>query len=737
MKKRPLCVLCIALLMIKGVLLLITSGESPVKIPASSIFYEMGEEKQDREILIQGQVYKKADTSNYQILYLKNNSEPNIIVYDDSFANIPIGKTIVVKGKAQRFAGARNPGNFDAKVYYAKQKIYGMVWSTEIVLVTGKEAAIPEALYRLRRAWNGMIAEHMSEENGAVLCAMLLGEKSGMEEEMKELYQKNGISHILAISGLHISFIGLGIYRLLRKAGVPYGVSGILALAVLGGYVLMIGISVSVFRAFVMLLFRIGADMSGRVYDMLTTLMVSAAFLILYQPLFFLDAAFYMSYGAILGILFLLPEFKRIAIPKGALASVAINAILFPVLLWFYFEFPVYSILLNLVVIPLVSAVLAFGMFGSLGCLVWEPLGSGILFICDKILQLFARLGEIGAELPFARIVFGKPEWWKGLLYYGVLVIGLTLFRRCKRVHERKEGAPREKMHFRKRCMRFLPGIVCIAFPLFVICLFTKFPNGKLQVTMLDVGQGDCIFMKGPTGITYLIDGGSSDVERVGKYRMEPFLKSQGVANLDYVFVSHGDSDHYSGIAEMLERQRFGVKIRMLVLPSNYKRDEKLVALAKLAWEQSVEVGVMDSGMVITEKELNIRCIWPDTSGLLGNAGSMVLSVTFGQFDMLLTGDVEGEGEEALVQKLKGKSYEVLKVAHHGSKNSTGEALLKIVQPDISLISAGRDNSYGHPHTETMERLREAGSKIYRTMDAGAIRLEITKTTIDIFQSSI
>ena len=733
MKKRPLCVLCIALLMIKGVLLLITSGESPVKIPASSIFYEMEEEKQDEEILIQGQVYKKADTSNYQILYLKNSSEPNIIVYDDSFANIPIGKTIVVKGKAQRFSGARNPGNFDAKIYYAKQKIYGMVWSTEIVLVTGKEAALLEALYRLRRAWKGMIAEYMSEENEAVLCAMLLGETEGMEEEMKELYQKSGISHILAISGLHISFIGLGIYRLLRKAGLPYGASGILALAVLGGYVLMIGISVSVFRAFVMLLFRIGADMSGRVYDMLTALMVSAAFLILYQPLFFLDAAFYMSYGAVLGILFLLPKFKKTAIPKGVLASVAINGILFPILLWFYFEFPVYSILLNLVVIPLVPAVLAFGMFGSLGCLFWEPLGSGMLFLCDKILQLFARLGEIAAELPLARIVFGKPEWWKGMLYYGALVIALALFCRCKRVRERKEGAPGEKIHFRRRCMRFLPCIVCIAFPLLVICLFTKFPNGKLQVTMLDVGQGDCIFMKGPTGITYLIDGGSSDVEQVGKYRMEPFLKSQGVANLDYVFVSHGDFDHYSGIAEMLERQRFGVKIRMLVLPSNYKGDEKLVALAKLAWEQSVEVAVMDSGMVITEKELAIGCIWPDTSGLSGNAGSMVLSVTFGQFDMLLTGDVEGEGEEALVQKLKGKSYEVLKVAHHGSKNSTGEAFLKIVQPDISLISAGRDNFYGHPHTETLERLKETGSKIYKTMDAGAIQLEITKTTIDIF----
>ncbi len=737
MKKRPLCVLCIALLMIKGVLLLITSGESPVKIPASSIFYEMGEEKQDEEILIQGQVYKKADTSNYQILYLKNNSEPNIIVYDDSFANIPIGKTIVVKGKAQRFSGARNPGNFDAKVYYGKQKIYGMVWSTEIVCVTGKENTLLEALYGLRRAWKGMIVKHMSEENGSVLCAMLLGETEGMEEEMKELYQKNGISHILAISGLHISFIGLGIYRLLRKAGLPYGVSGVLALAVLGGYVLMIGISVSVFRAFMMLLFRIGADMSGRVYDMLTALMVSAALLIWYQPLFFLDAAFYMSYGAVLGILFPLPKFKKIAIPKGVLASVAINGILFPVLLWFYFEFPLYSILLNLVVIPLVPVVLAFGMFGSLGYLFWEPLGSGMLFLCDKILQLFARLGEIAAELPLARIVFGKPEWWKGLLYYGVLVIGLALFCRCKRVYEQKEGAPRQKMHFRKQGMRFLPGIVSIAFSLFVVCLFTKFPNGKLQVTMLDVGQGDCIFMKGPTGSTYLIDGGSSDVERVGKYRMEPFLKSQGVANLDYVFVSHGDSDHYSGIAEMLERQRFGVKIGMLVLPSNYKRDEKLVALAKLAWEQSVEVAVMDSGTVITEKELNIRCIWPDTSGLLGNAGSMVLSVTFGQFDMLLTGDVEGEGEEALVQKLKGKSYEVLKVAHHGSKNSTGEAFLKIAQPDISLISAGRDNSYGHPHTETLERLKGAGSKIYKTMDAGAIQLEITKTTIDIFQSSI
>lgn len=736
MRKRPLCIVCLTFLLVRSFLLAVTSGEALVKVPASSIFSEQTEKT---EVILQGQVFKKTNTSKTQILYLKNNSmihknksyyESNILIYDDTFLEIPIGKTICVKGKPIPFEKPRNPGNFDQQLYYAKQNMYGYVWSEKILSVSGLENKFMEGLYKIRKAWSQSILENMSEENGQVLCAMLLAEKSDLDADMKEQYQKAGISHVLAISGLHISFIGLGIYKLIRRGGVSYIGAGILASLVLSVYVLMIGFSVSVIRAYVMLLLRIGADMSGRVYDMMTALMVSATLLVLYQPLYLADAAFYLSHGAILGILILLPSLKKLLPQKkwleGILSGMAIHIALFPVLLWFYFEIPTYSMLINMVVIPLMSWVLSLGMFGSLFSLIWIPAGKVLLMGCDWILSFFSWLGEKCCQLPFSRMVFGKPNWWEVVIYY-VILFGFVFFI------ENFMEKWKEKKHIRKIRRA---GVL---FALFALVLFTKMPNGKLKITMLDVGQGDCVFMKGPRGHTYLIDGGSSDVNELAKYRIEPFLKSQGVGVLDYVFVSHGDLDHYSGIEEMLERQMTGVRIKQLVLPANYNQDKALLELAKLAIQKNVGVAVIKANQKLTEGILQITCLQPGEGPnvLNENAGSMVLDVTFREFDMLLPGDVEGEGEEQLVRNLPKKTYDVLKVAHHGSKYSTSERFLECARPKMAWISAGKQNSYGHPHRETLTRLKKTQCRVFQTTEYGAIIVETNGDLIDIFPSSI
>ena len=435
------------------------------------------------------------------------------------------------------------------------------------------------------------IVSNMSEDNGAVLSAMLLAEKSVMDGELKEQYQKIGLSPLLAISGLHISFIGLGIYHLLRKVRMSYVGAGIWAILILSAYVLMIGYSVSVIRAYLMLLLRIGGDISGRIFDMRTALMLSAALIVLCQPLYLTDAAFYMSHGAILGLIYILAEIKKsfpvkIKWLEGCFASIAIHVALFPVLLWFYYEIPMYSVLINMVAIPLMTGVLGFGMLGSMVAFCFRTLGMILLKPCDWMLSFFDWIGKIGCRLPLSTVVFGKPNWWEVGIYYILLLVGILLLKRNKR--------------------KLVLPIVVLS-----VLLFVKFPNGNVQVTMLDVGQGDCIFLKGPRGSTYLIDGGSSDVEQVGKYRIEPFLKSQGVGKLDYVFVSHGDMDHYNGIKEMLERQLLGVKIERLVMPANFQQDEKLLEILEIAKENGIDACTIEGGQMISEGELEIRCLQP------------------------------------------------------------------------------------------------------------------------------
>ena len=274
----------------------------------------------------------------------------------------------------------------------------------------------------------------------------------------------------------------------------------------------------------------------------------------------------------------------------------------------------------------------------------------------------------------------------------------------------------------------------------------TTVSTGEMQVTFLDVGQGDGIFMKGPEGNTYLVDGGSSDVKKVGQYRLEPFLKSQGVGRLDYVLISHGDSDHVNGVEELMERQNIGVKIKTLVLPMQEVWDEALAGIAEKAKEYGIRVVVIEPGQSIKEGDMTITCIQPGNPGTEaenresegrdadeeyepGNASSMVLAVKFGEFDMLLTGDVEGEGEGQLTEQLeeqyRGCTWEVLKVAHHGSKNSSSEEFLRQVKPAYAFISAGQENRYGHPHQETIERLADVGSKVYSTQEKGALIVEV------------
>ena len=343
MRTRPLCFVCLLFLIVQSIGLMI-SGKSQCEIPASSIY--QGEDKQ--VVRVQGQVYKKENKSKYQIIYLKNNSvrDSKLMIYDKNFIQISIGQKVEVNGTIGHFDKARNPGNFNQALYYAKQDIYGVIWANSIQIIDSKEHVFVEKLYQFKQLWKRKLLECMDEKQGGILVAMLLGDKDAMNSDVQEIYQVNGIGHVLAISGLHISFIGLGIYKLLRKSGLGFVSAGLIGIGVLTLYVCMIGFTVSVIRAYVMLLFRIGADMCGRVYDLLTALMVAATITVYSQPLYLTDGGFWLSYGAILGLLLVLPALqkcisKRKKWLEGLLASMAVNIVLFPILLWFYFEFPV------------------------------------------------------------------------------------------------------------------------------------------------------------------------------------------------------------------------------------------------------------------------------------------------------------------------------------------------------------------------------------------------------------
>lgn len=310
------------------------------------------------------------------------------------------------------------------------------------------------------------------------------------------------------------------------------------------------------------------------------------------------------------------------------------------------------------------------------------------------------------------------------IAYYAVLGLLCIIFCSLRqRQEQREERCTEDERKDSVRLFLRIPGGCILIFAVFmaVFCRMGYHAGDGMQVTVLDVGQGDSIHIRGESG-EYLVDGGSSDVSSVGTYRIEPYLLSNAADTLNYVFVTHGDEDHISGIVELLEGQKLGVRIKTLVLPPEEYCEEKLLGLARTAEKNGTRVVTMSAGDALEE---GITCLGPEKGAGIspGNEASLVLSLTYGNFDMLLTGDVEGKGEDALVESGRLRKCDVLKAAHHGSKNSSQEPFLESVKPSVTLISAGVDNRYGHPHEETLKRLEAAGSRVYSTQENGAVRI--------------
>ena len=829
--------------------------------------------------------------------------------------SLKIGQQIILEGTFSHFATATNPGEFDVQRYYAAKGIGGRVRQSQILAVGEKYSFLREKLYGFRQVLHDRLAEVFPAKEASVMQTLLLGEKEELDAEVKALYQKNGIAHILSISGLHITLLGMGVYRLLKRLGLPVRAAAVGGAMLLLIYGVMVGMSVSASRAIGMYLLQMLGIFVGRTYDMLTGLGLMALLLVLQEPERLCDVSFLMSFGAVLGICILTPvlsgdgrerdadaelEVKGISawlrtvadifgdsayernkyregwrkvayegiqrmvstVKGGFAASVGVILFTLPVQLWFFYEIPVYSVLLNLLVLPFMSVVVAggilslipgLGLVGTVDCLIlwWYE------WICGRF-----------AQLPGAIWCVGRPEIWQIVCYYvGIflLVFGREYVEAWKRrgtygeknvpgdrqhfartlwcfkmrgAWKRRgtygeENVPGDRQHFartlwclitrgadesirnrKKDCngemiqhsdrrfgicptgvqnvlakfqcgwqgamtyMNRVPHLIAVVMILgLLIGLLTGNFDCGSRVTFLDVGQGDGIVVETGQG-AYLFDCGSTSRKNIGEYVLKPYLKSRGTRSLRGVFVSHPDEDHMNGVIELLENGAdWGIVVEQLFLPAiaEGKRTESFATLLAAAEAAEVPVSYIKCGDEIRDSQLRLLCLHPeenttladanaysecfyvevfakkmkqeaiddrkanDASGgsaiegsgengsFAGNSERKDFRVNDGKINILLTGDVEGEGERQLMQELQEQRgqrafrVDILKVAHHGSGYSTGTEFLAAASPATAIISCGRNNSYGHPHAETLQRLEDARVPWYGTMDYGAL----------------
>lgn len=669
-------------------------------VTLTGIVEEIAEKENSRQIRL-SHIYLSSDLS-YQ---------RQVLVYENQQTTLKIGYKVKAAGSYAPLEEASNPGQFDQKAYYEARGIGMVLKKAKLTVIEAKENIFFQKLYELRSFWAQNLEKITGKEEAALLKAMLLGEKSSLKKEQKELYQSGGISHILAISGLHISLVGMLLYRFLRKKKRSYPFSALVSGSCMVVYGFLTGFGVSAKRAVFMFLVYLGAELLGETYDVVSALALSGLLILAEQPLQLFQCGFQLSFLSVGAVALGYPALqKRLGWKKKAamslLSGLSVTLFTLPCTLYWFYEWMPYAVFLNLIVIPLVPVVFLSGAAGMLTGGASVAAGMFLAGASAGVLRFFQTLLERTEVLPGSRAVIGQPELWQIALYY-VLVGAAVWGGRCR--------ARKKNQH------RIEVRIFFIIFALCILCLPFHRP---VEVTFLDVGQGDAVFLRTEAGTTCLIDGGSTTVSDVGTYRLLPFLKSRGVSSLDYLFLSHMDADHINGAEELLKNQFRGIPIRHLCL-SALPGDETRERLEKEARLFGTELCYISRGTVFREKGAEIRCLSPvkDQKKEDENENSEVLMVEISGLRILFTGDLGEKGEQELLEAGTDLRAAVLKVGHHGSRFSTGEDFLEAVSPGFAVISCAEDNRYGHPAPETVERLERAGCRIFYTMKSGAVTL--------------
>lgn len=536
------------------------------------------------------------------------------------------------------------------------------------------------------------------------------------------------------------------VYGVFKKINVPRIPSAVFCIALMTAYGDMIGMSGSAYRAIFMFGMKLFADMLRRTYDMLTALFLAAVLLVAQQPLYLRQPGFLLSFGAVLGISMfsemVCPDLERIKsrifrkISAAISGSFSIFLIHFPIILCSYYEFPVYSFLLNLIVIPAMSVVLVMGLV----CLACGSLGGIFLgmaklagLVCHVLLAVFETAGKISLKLPFAQWIVGRPDNWKIAFFYMAVLSLYFLYLYA------------EKMSKSRRCSVLnikirLPYWYRMACILLAVSFLSVRGIYDTRVIFLDVGQGDAIWVESMSGKHYLIDAGSTSKSQIGQYTLLPFLKYMGNTGIDAVFLTHLDEDHISGVRELLEEydrhgKASGVRIDRIIIAQAVIKDASYQKLKELCEEKGIALLYAKAGDVIGDKTLSFEVLHPDEEYVpkSRNAYSLVLKLTVDDkgkpFHAILTGDVEADGEARVVEYLRehgeAGQIDLYKAAHHGSKYSNTWELLELLRPTVAVISCGENNRYGHPHVEAVAQLERAGSKIAVTKDNGAVMIRI------------
>lgn len=710
------------------------------KSPAGKKPWQWAE--QEQKVQAEGVVYRIEKTTR-TVIYLKK----AILIRSGSTKNYPI-RNIKCTGKEEKINSLRegmhvrlegmlvlpelprNPGQFNRRIYESGKKIDFYLENPTVLEVKEQRSGVREVVEIWKTEMMNRCKKIYPDAEAGILEAMLFGEKRELSGDIKELYQAAGISHVLVISGLHISLLALAVAGILRRLGFPMPIWVILSVGVLAGYGILIGQPTTAVRALLMFFVLQGARLLGRSYDLLSALAFAGILMLLDNPDLILDGGCRLSFCAVIGVGWYVSEKNKIFRSigekekrknrgkggKGSSAGAILENIragwylwLFtlPVMLDTFYQVSVVGILWNLVAIPLLPVIIASGGLGVvlagwnifLGSLAGSP--------AYGMLQLYQEIGNISEKLPVGMWTPGQPS--KPVIAGYYLVIFLLVL-------VEKQLIKREKR------WKIFPGMELCSMLLLLLLMAHPWQQRE-KITFLDVGQGDASLLQSG-GQTLLLDGGSTSQKNVGTYVILPYIKQQGISCLEAVVLTHTDQDHINGVTEVLEEGKKGwLTVKNLMYPYWMEGTEQGKQLKKLAEEAGASCRKIRAGDRLTIGKAEAVVLYPKEQEKIAepNAGSLVLFWKWEGVRAMFTGDLPEEKERELLQNLP--ACEILQVGHHGSATSTCREFLEQVQPSLAVISCAMKNRYGHPSPDTVDRLKKTGCEIRYTMKSGAITI--------------
>jgi competence protein ComEC len=661
----------------------------------------------------------------------------NLLVRTSRYPSLEYGDLLKVTGDLELPPDDLN--GFKYRAYLEGQGIYTSMYYPDVELVSEGQGPQPlRAIYYLRHRLGEALRQSLPEPESSLARGILLGLRGDIPDSMNEAFQRSGTTHILAISGQNMAIIaGIVLSVATRLFGKHRPTYFIITLAILWLYALLAGMSAPVLRAVIMVSIYLLGIYIGRQRSGLTATVFSAAVMIAINPNILWQISFQLSFAAVLGLILLTPIFQdwlsRFRMPKlvSDSLSVGLGAIMATLpLTSYYFGYTslvtlpatFFAALVLPAIIMITAAVAIIG-------LVWIPAASIIGWIDWLLLKYFVLVVQGFAAIPHASIEIAQVKAWLVWSYYGLMTAIMWLISKIKRLFPKKDDALIifEALSISTPIKWGIATLLVIATVIWA-AVFTAPETGKLQVSFIDVGQGDAILIKSPSNHYVLVDGGPNpEAICLALGEALPFWNR----NVDMVVLTHQHDDHANGLIEVV--QRYNVKQVLYPPDQLYKGENSGYLPGSLELSDTIlnngvnritaQAGqIIDIGGAIIEVLNPPESIYEDTDSDIDNNG-VVLRVSMGEISFLLSADMYWDGELLLVCEQPVLQSTVLKVGHHGSKSSTRPYYLSAVNPQVAVISVGAGNRFGHPSGEVLERLNPyIGEEVaFTTMDQGTI----------------